>query len=52
MCREVIESLKKEYKLPIKVCSDCEGDGEITTFCGHDVTEYCQTCEGKGYKKI
>ena len=46
---EQIELLKEEFNLPIKVCADCLGEGEITTFCGHDVTEYCETCEGKGY---
>ena len=51
MCGEQIDLLKKEFNLPIKVCPDCMGDGEITTFCGHDVTEWCQQCEGKGYIK-
>lgn len=44
-----IDELKKEFKLPIKVCEDCRGEGEITTFCGHDVQEYCRACNGKGY---
>lgn len=51
MCSEQIEELKKEFNLPIKVCPDCGGEGEITTFCGHDVTEYCRKCKGKGYLK-
>jgi DnaJ-class molecular chaperone len=51
MCEEIIEGLKKEFNLPIKVCPDCLGDGKITTFCGHDITEYCQKCSGKGYIK-
>ena len=48
---EQIKELKKEFNLPIEVCPDCTGDGEITTFCGHDVTEWCRTCDGKGYIK-
>ena len=48
---EQIKELKKEFNLPIEVCPNCEGDGEITTFCGHDVTEWCGICEGKGYIK-
>lgn len=49
MCRSVISSLKRKFKLPIKVCEDCGGEGEITTFCGHDVQEYCRACDGNGY---
>jgi DnaJ-class molecular chaperone len=52
MCEETINELKKEFKLPIEVCGQCLGDGEITTFCGHDVTEWCQKCEGKGYLRV
>ena len=51
MCVKVIELLRKEFNLPIKVCDNCLGDGEITTFCGHDVTEYCRVCDGNGYLK-
>ena len=51
MSREIINTLKKDFKLPIKVCEDCNGHGEITVFCGHDMEEYCQKCEGKGYIK-
>ena len=49
MSRKIIDLLKKEFKLPIRVCDDCGGIGEITTFCGHDVDECCPKCEGKGY---
>jgi len=41
--------LKEEFNLPIEICEDCGGEGEITTFCGHDVQEYCRKCDGKGY---
>jgi DnaJ-class molecular chaperone len=51
VCIEQIERLKEEFNLPIEICPDCLGDGEITTFCGHDVTEDCRACEGKGYQK-
>jgi len=51
MCISVIEELKDEFNLPIEVCEDCLGDGTITTFVGHDFTEDCRTCEGKGYIK-
>ncbi len=50
MSRGVIERLRKEFKLPIKVCSDCDGDGEYTVFSGHDVIETCHKCKGRGYK--
>ena len=52
MSGSVINSLKRKFKLPIKVCEDCGGEGEITTFCGHDVQEYCRTCKGSGYITI
>ena len=52
MSRSVINSLKRKFKLPIKVCEDCRGEGEITTFCGHDVQEYCRACNANGYKVI
>lgn len=46
-----LEELIDEFKLPVRICEDCGGEGEVTTFCGHDVQEYCRPCEGKGYKK-
>jgi len=46
-----IETLKKDFNLPIEVCPHCDGEGEITTFCGHDVQEICSNCKGKGYIK-
>jgi len=49
MSIELIERLKKEFNLPIDVCDNCDGDGEIITFCGHDVSETCSQCIGKGY---
>ena len=49
MSASVINSLKRKFNLPIKVCKDCGGEGEITTFCGHDVQEYCRPCSGYGY---
>jgi len=52
MCVDVITSLKKKFHLPIEICGDCGGEGEITTFCGHDVQEYCRACDGNGYKII
>jgi len=52
MCESVITHLKKKFHLPIEVCEDCGGEGEIVTFCGHDVTEYCRACNGNGYKMI
>lgn len=52
MCTEVIQSLKEEFNLPIKVCGEFLGNGEITTFCGHDVQEECPSCYGKGYNTV
>lgn len=49
MCLEQLENLIEEFNLPIEVCQQCLGDGEITSFCGHDVEETCQVCNGKGY---
>jgi DnaJ-class molecular chaperone len=49
MCIEVIIRLKKEFNLPIQVCDECLGDGNIATFCGHYVEETCEQCKGKGY---
>lgn len=51
MCIEQIENLQEEFDLPIEVCPNCLGDGEISVFCGHDVIEDCHECDGKGYKK-
>jgi len=45
----VLGGVIKEYKLPIEVCKTCLGEGNITTFCGHDVEETCPNCKGKGY---
>jgi DnaJ-class molecular chaperone len=49
MSRFLINRIKSEFKLPIIVCDLCNGTGEISTFCGHDVEEYCKPCKGKGY---
>jgi DnaJ-class molecular chaperone len=49
MCVQHIENLKKDFNLPINVCPYCGGNGEIVTLCGHDVTEFCHLCGGKGY---
>ena len=49
MCIQQIESLKEKFNLPIEICDICDGNGTITTFCGHDVEETCQNCEGEGY---
>ena len=29
-------------------CPNCEGSGEITSFCGHEVVEGCCMCAGHG----
>jgi len=49
MCIEQLHTIISEFNLPVKVCNKCYGDGEIVTFCGHDVVETCQICMGKGY---
>ena len=49
MSGKVIRLLKKEFNLPIRVCGNCGGGGEITTFSGHSVEETCRKCKGKGY---
>jgi hypothetical protein len=30
------------------VCPICKGEGEIGYFCGHEITENCSMCAGKG----
>lgn len=52
MCFEHIKNLKKDFNLPIEVCKQCDGDGEISTFCGHEVMENCSNCKGKGYLRM
>lgn len=32
------------------ICPECGGDGEITTFCGHEIEETCPACNGTGLK--
>jgi hypothetical protein len=32
-------------------CPSCEGSGEVTYFCGHDVTSDCAWCAGHGIIK-
>jgi len=51
LAKIALERVIKEYKLPIKVCEACIGEGNITTFCGHYVEEVCPKCKGKGYAK-
>jgi hypothetical protein len=33
------------------VCPECNGEGEIDYFCGHETTQYCHWCAGRGIVK-
>jgi DnaJ-class molecular chaperone len=33
------------------ICPQCEGEGEVGYFCGHDSTQNCSACGGKGIIK-
>lgn len=49
MSEEALRAIIKEFNLPVKVCPNCRGEGNVTEFCGHDMEVTCQKCEGKGY---
>lgn len=46
MTKEIRELIEKETNYT--VCSDCDGEGEIDYFCGHESSTYCHKCKGTG----
>lgn len=45
MTREIKELIKSQGLL---ICPSCNGEGEFSSFCGHETTESCYDCGGKG----
>lgn len=48
MTRAIKELLESKG---IIICPKCDGEGDFSSFCGHETTESCRWCAGKGIVK-